>query len=49
MRCYSRLGQGPLALRQYQICAEALRAELEVDPAPETTQLYEQIRLHEYV
>jgi DNA-binding SARP family transcriptional activator len=44
MQCYSRLGQGPLALRQYQICAEALRAELDVDAAPETTQLYEHIR-----
>jgi DNA-binding SARP family transcriptional activator len=49
MRCYSRLGQGPLALRQYQICAEALRAELEVDPAPETTQLYERIHRHEHI
>ncbi len=44
MRCYSREGQGHLALRQYQICVEALRTELEVDPAPETTRLYEQIR-----
>ncbi len=26
MQCYSRLGQGPLALRQYQICVEALRS-----------------------
>jgi len=49
MRCYSRLGQGPLALRQYQICVEALKSELEVDPAPEMSQLYEQIRRHEPV
>jgi DNA-binding SARP family transcriptional activator len=49
MRCYSRLGQVPLALRQYQICVEALRTELEVDPAPTTKQLYDQIRCHEYV
>jgi DNA-binding SARP family transcriptional activator len=49
MQCYSRLGQGPLALRQYQICVEALRIELEVDPAPETTQLYSRIRHHEQV
>lgn len=47
MQCYSRLGQGPLALRQYQICVEALRNELEVDPAPETTQLYSRIRHQE--
>ena len=49
MRCYCRLGQGPLALRQYQICAEALRSELAIDPAPETILLYEQIRHHEDV
>jgi DNA-binding SARP family transcriptional activator len=48
MRCYSRLGQIPLALRQYQICVEALQSELEVDPAPETTKLYERIRRREY-
>lgn len=49
MRCYSRLGQAPLALRQYQICVEALQSELEVDPAPETTQLFERIRRHEFI
>jgi DNA-binding SARP family transcriptional activator len=49
MRCYSRQGQRQLALRQYQICVEALRAELEVDPAPETTLLHEQIRRRERV
>ena len=49
MQCFSRLGQGPLALRQYQVCVEALQAELEVDPAPDTTQLYEQIRRHEQI
>ena len=49
MRCYSRLGQVPLALRQYQICVEALQSELEVDPAPETIQLYQQIHRHQRV
>jgi DNA-binding SARP family transcriptional activator len=49
MQCYSRLGQAPLALRQYQICVDALRAELEVDPAPETIQLYERIHRHEQI
>jgi DNA-binding SARP family transcriptional activator len=49
MRCYSRQGQRHLALRQYQICVEALRTELEVDPTSETTQLYEQIRRRERV
>ncbi len=44
MHCYSRQGQHHLALRQYQTCVEALQAELEVEPAPETTQLYDRIR-----
>ena len=47
MRCYSRQGQYHLALRQYQICVEALRVELEVKPAPETIQLYNCIRSRE--
>jgi DNA-binding SARP family transcriptional activator len=46
MRCYYHQGQGYLALRQYQLCHEALHAELEVEPAPETRQLYDQIRCH---
>ena len=49
MRCYSRQGQHHLALRQYQICVEALRGELQVEPAPETTQLYNRIRRREQV
>jgi DNA-binding SARP family transcriptional activator len=43
MRCYSRQGQYHLALRQFHICVEALRAELDVNPAPETTHLYDRI------
>ena len=49
MRCYSRQGQDHLALRQYQNCVKALRAELDVDPAPETTKLYNRIRRREQV
>lgn len=49
MRAYSRLGQGSLALRQYHVCVEALQSELEVDPEPETTQLFEQVRLHRHI
>lgn len=49
MRCYSRQGQHHLALRQYQLCAEALRGELDVEPAPATTQLYERIKQREAV
>ena len=49
MQCYSRLGQGSLALRQYRICVQALQTELQVDPAPETTRLYERVRQHQQV
>lgn len=47
MRCYARQNQVPLALRQYQACAEALRRELEVEPAVSTLELYKKIRLRE--
>ena len=49
MRCYSRQGQHHLALRQYQACVEALRDELNVEPDPATTQIYERIRRREQV
>lgn len=49
MRCYARLGQRYLALRQYHDCQDVLRAELDVGPSPEVTQLYERIRAHEPV
>jgi DNA-binding SARP family transcriptional activator len=44
MRCYSRQGQPYLSLRQYHLCTEQLREELDVTPMEETTALYEQIR-----
>lgn len=44
MRLYALMGQRSEALRQYQLCAEALAAELGVEPAAETVALYEQIR-----
>jgi DNA-binding SARP family transcriptional activator len=49
MRCYSRLGQHHLAVRQYQVCVEALAAQLEIDPSPDTTQLYKLICRREAV
>lgn len=49
MRCYSRQGQVQLALRQYQACVDALRSEMDVEPAAATVQLYEQIRRREMV
>jgi DNA-binding SARP family transcriptional activator len=49
MRCYSHQGQDHLALRQYQVCEDALRLELDVIPSPETLQLFEQIRQHKEI
>jgi DNA-binding SARP family transcriptional activator len=49
MQCFSRQGQHHLALRQYQICEGALLEELDVRPAPETTQLYDRIRRREQI
>ena len=43
MRLYTRLGRREAALRQYQLCADALKRELRVQPEAETTQLHEQI------
>jgi DNA-binding SARP family transcriptional activator len=47
MRCYSRQGQPYLALRQYHLCVEALREELDVPPAEQTLALYQRIRAGE--
>ena len=44
MRLYARDGQLSAALRQYQECTRLLRDELGVEPTPETTDLYDQIR-----
>jgi TolB-like protein len=44
MRIYAEQGQADLALRQYETCREMLRHELDVAPAAETEQLYQQIR-----
>jgi DNA-binding SARP family transcriptional activator len=49
MRCFSRQGQTHLALRQFQVCADALQAELTVDPDPSTVALRDQIRSHQNV
>ena len=49
MRCFSRQGQTHLALRQYQVCADTLRAELTVDPDPSTVTLRDRIRSHQTV
>ncbi|HEY9088622.1 MAG TPA: BTAD domain-containing putative transcriptional regulator [Anaerolineaceae bacterium] len=47
MLCYTRMGERHLALRQFQICADALRAELNTAPSPATLQLFQKIRRQE--
>ncbi len=43
MRAYTLAGRRHDALRQYRACVDALAAEIDVPPEPETTALYEQI------
>jgi DNA-binding SARP family transcriptional activator len=49
MRSYSRQGQVQLALRQYHTCAAILRRELQLSPAPATTELFNRIRQRQEV
>lgn len=49
MQCYSRMGQRNQALREFQLCAQALQQELGVQPTRETVALYEQIVREELV
>lgn len=44
MQIYAAAGQPAAALRQYQECARILAAELAVEPDPETTALFEQLK-----
>jgi DNA-binding SARP family transcriptional activator len=44
MRLYDRQGQRGAALRQYQLCAEILRRELDMEPEPETRRLHDALR-----
>lgn len=44
MFCFVAQGNRQAALNQYEQCVRALREELAVDPAPETTALYEWIK-----
>ena len=46
MRCYYFQGQSYLALRQYHICLEALKKELDIVPSRATRELYETMREH---
>jgi DNA-binding SARP family transcriptional activator len=44
MRCYACSGNRGAAVRQFQICANLLREDLDVDPMKETVALYQSIR-----
>jgi two-component SAPR family response regulator len=43
MRCYLAQHQRHMAVRQYQICRELLKSELELEPSEETTALYRKL------
>ena len=43
MRCYLAQSQRHLAVRQFQLCVQALQTELELPPSAETRMLYERI------
>ncbi len=47
MRVYEQAGQHAAALRQYQECARILQEELGAEPQPETTALFERLRVGE--
>lgn len=46
MRCYTRLGERALALRQYRLCERMLRAEFDAPPERTTVDLFDLIRLN---
>jgi DNA-binding SARP family transcriptional activator len=43
IRCYLQQGQRHSAIRQYQLCVQTLKMELDVPPSPATQLLYQQI------
>lgn len=43
MDCYLKMGQRQMAQRQYQVCAAALKKELNLEPSAQTLQLLQQI------
>ncbi|MDH4118097.1 MAG: hypothetical protein OEX04_13760 [Acidimicrobiia bacterium] len=47
MECYRRQGRAHQAFRQYEYCERALRAELGLQPCPETVRLYREMRTSE--
>lgn len=45
MRCHAKRRNRTAALRQYERCVAVLAKELDVEPMPETVELYRQVRL----
>lgn len=45
MWCYWRIGDRSAAMRRYGLCRQVLERELDLEPMPETTALYQAIRL----
>lgn len=45
MRCYVRLGTRSIALHHYRVCTDILHSEFDTAPEPDTTALFDQIRL----
>lgn len=45
MELLARQGRRDEALRQYRICCKAVADDLEIGPSPETTELFERIRM----
>jgi DNA-binding SARP family transcriptional activator len=43
MRCFHSQGQRQLAIRQYEICCQVLRDELDVEPSSRTRQFFSEI------
>lgn len=43
MRCFHSQGQRQLAIRQYEICRQALREELDVEPSVQARQLFDEL------
>lgn len=49
IRAYARSGSRSQALRSYSRCVQALNDDLGIDPLPETTEIYEQVKRNEVV
>lgn len=45
MRAHLRRGERAQALRQYRLCVKVLEAEFDIAPEPETTSLFDRVRL----